>query len=142
MFGANLKRIMSEKNFTVTKLSQVSGVGKSSISQYLSGKNVPSADRIHVLADSLGCTIEELAAIPVGEKVIRKTPSGNSSEVFNVPVEMAAKLMHKKNNFVYEGLQQGVFPWGYAVKTSSQWSYFISSVKFTEHTGIPVSMEA
>lgn len=142
MFGENLKKIMNERNFTLTKLSQVSGVGKSSISQYLSGKNIPSADRIHVLADALECTVEELAVIPAGKKVIRKPLSGNSSEVFNVPVETAAKLMHKKNNFVYEGLQQGIFPWGYAVKTSSQWSYFISSVKFTEHTGIPVSIEA
>lgn len=141
MFGENLKRIMCERNFTVTKLSKVSGIGKSSISQYLSGKNVPSAERIRVLADTLECTVEELAVVPAGEKVVNKTPAGDSSEVFNVPVEMAAKLMHKKNNFVYEGLQQGVFPWGYAVKTSSQWSYFISSAKFTEYTGIPVSLE-
>ena len=42
----------------------------------------------------------------------------NWQEVFNVPVETAAKLMHKKNNFVYEGLRQCIFPWGYAVKTS------------------------
>ena len=38
MFGENLKKIMSEKGLSVTKVSQLSGVGKSSISQYLSGK--------------------------------------------------------------------------------------------------------
>jgi len=140
MFNDNLKKIMKEKGYTVTKLSQLSGVGKSSISQYLSGKNAPSSERIGVLADALGCTVDDLAVVPEGEKTIQKQMNGEQVEVFNVPVELAAKLMHKKNNFVYEGLRQGVFPWGYAVKTSSEWSYFISSVKFTEYTGIPVTM--
>ena len=138
MFGENLKKIMSEKGLSVTKVSQLSGVGKSSISQYLSGKNVPTSERIKVLADAIGCTVEELADIPTGEIVVKQTGL-NTEEVFNVPVELAAKLMHKKNNFVYEGLRQGVFPFGYAVQTSTQWSYFISSKKFTECTGIPVN---
>lgn len=137
MFGENLRRIMQERGYSVTKLSQVSGVGKSSISQYLSGKNIPTKERIVVIAKTLGCTVDELAAIPTG-KVVVKHIGDTQHEVFNVPVELAAKLMHKKNNFVYEGLRQGIFPWGYAVQTSSQWSYYISSVKFTEHTGIPV----
>jgi hypothetical protein len=53
-------------------------------------------------------------------------------------VKKAAKLMGKGEQFVRVGLQKGIFPWGYAVKTSSQYTYFISAAKFTEHTGIPV----
>ena len=53
-------------------------------------------------------------------------------------VREAAKLMGKGEQFIRVGLQQGIFPWGYAVKTSSQYTYFISAAKFTEHTGIPV----
>ena len=45
--------------------------------------------------------------------------------------------MGKSIQFVAKGLQDGVFPWGYAVKMKD-WSYFISSVKFTEYTGIKV----
>ena len=45
------------------------------------------------------------------------------------------------DDFVYEGLRQGIFPWGYAVKTSSTWSYYINSMKFTECTGIKVQLE-
>ena len=55
----------------------------------------------------------------------------------NVPVPVAAALMGKSRAWVMQGLQDGVFPWGYAVRMK-KWSYFISSVKFTEHTGIPV----
>lgn len=39
-----------------------------------------------------------------------------------------------------ETLRDGVFPWGYAVKLTN-WSYFISSVKFTEYTGIKVPLK-
>lgn len=57
--------------------------------------------------------------------------------VLNLPVTLAAKLMGKSRDWITRGLQDGVFPWGYAVKMKD-WSYFISSVKFTEYTGIEV----
>ena len=53
-------------------------------------------------------------------------------------VSMTAKLMNVSEQFVRVGLQKGVFPFGYAVKMSSQWTYFISKEKFTESTGIKV----
>lgn len=59
-------------------------------------------------------------------------------DTFNVPVTLAARLMGKNVEFVYMGLQQGLFPFGYAVKTSTRYSYFISSQKFEEYTGIRV----
>lgn len=58
-------------------------------------------------------------------------------EMVHLPVELVAKLMKKSPRFVRRGLQDGVFPWGYAVKLE-HWSYFISSVKFTECTGIQI----
>lgn len=53
-------------------------------------------------------------------------------------VQKAAKLMGVSEQFIRIGLQQGAFPWGNAVKMSSQWTYYISSQKFSEDTGIPV----
>lgn len=53
-------------------------------------------------------------------------------------VKETAKLMNCSEQFVREGLKKGVFPFGYAVKMSSYWTYFISPEKFTEHTGIEV----
>lgn len=53
-------------------------------------------------------------------------------------VKRVAELMGASEQFVRRGLQQGLFPWGYAVKTSSKWTYWISPVKFTEFTGIEV----
>jgi hypothetical protein len=53
-------------------------------------------------------------------------------------VEEAAKLLGANAQFVRTGLQQSVFPWGYAVKTSSHYTYFILTKKFEECTGIKV----
>jgi hypothetical protein len=53
-------------------------------------------------------------------------------------VQKAAKLMGVSEQFIRIGLQQGAFPWGNAVKMSSQWTYYINAIKFSEHTGIPV----
>jgi hypothetical protein len=62
-------------------------------------------------------------------------------DAFNVPVPVAAAKMQKHQDFVREGLKQGVFPFGYAVKTSGKYSYYISSVKFYECTGIKVEKD-
>ena len=53
-------------------------------------------------------------------------------------VKKAAKLMGASEQFIRLGLQQGIFPWGYAVKTSTQYTYFISSAKFAEFIGISI----
>lgn len=50
----------------------------------------------------------------------------------------AAKLMNVTQQFVRIGLQTGRLPFGYAVKMSGQYTYFISPEKFTEYTGIKV----
>ena len=51
-------------------------------------------------------------------------------------VEQVAGLMNVSPQFIRIGLQKGVFPFGYAVKMSDRWTYFISKVKFEESTGI------
>ena len=53
-------------------------------------------------------------------------------------VKETAKLMGVDPQFIRIGLQRGVLPFGYAVKTSSEWTYYISPVKFEEFTGIKV----
>ena len=56
-----------------------------------------------------------------------------------ISVHRVAQLMNVSEQFVRVGLQQGKFPFGYAVKMSSKWTYFINPVKFTEATGIHVN---
>ena len=56
-------------------------------------------------------------------------------------VKDVAKLMNASEQFVRRGLQNGVFQWGYAVKISNRYTYWISKDKFTMYTGIEVENE-
>ena len=132
-FAEKLKNLMGELDLTQSKLSDLTGIGKSSISQYLSGKNEPAKERQREIARALGVqesyfeTLEPVAAV-------------QHNRVVNVPVPLIGKLMRKSKEWVRQGLRDGVFPWGYAVKMTN-WSYFISSVKFTEYTGIQIPVK-
>lgn len=50
-------------------------------------------------------------------------------------VKEAAKLLGKSEQFVRIGLQRGILPFGYAVKMSSKWTYYISDHKMSECLG-------
>lgn len=66
---------------------------------------------------------------------------GGISQHHRLSVKQTAKLMNVSEQFIRRGLQQNRLPFGYAVQTSSKWTYFISRVKFTEYTGIEVPEE-
>lgn len=132
-FAEKLKALMGELDLSQSKLSDLTGIGKSSTSQYLSGKNEPSKDRKKEIARKLGVQEDYFDTFETAATV-------QHDGVFNLPVTLAAKLMGKSKEWVKQGLRDGVFPWGYAVKLTN-WSYFISSVKFTEYTGIKVPLK-
>lgn len=133
MFSDNLRKAMVAKGYNIAELSRRTGIGKPSISQYLSGKNKPSEKRIRELAEALEVDSMELDTGKIDPSKI-KTEQG----VYNLPVKTAAELMGVSLDFVYNGLRDGVLPFGWAVKNSSIWTYYISSAKFTEYTGIQV----
>lgn len=115
-FAEKLKVLMGELDLSQSKLSDLTGIGKSSISQYLSGKNEPSKDRKKEIARKLGVQEDYFDTFETAATV-------QHDGVFNLPVTLAAKLMGKSKEWVKQGLRDGVFPWGYAVKLTN-WSYF------------------
>lgn len=52
--------------------------------------------------------------------------------IAQMSVQEAAQELGKTEQFVRIGLQQGRFPWGYAVKMGREHSYFINRKKFRE----------
>lgn len=56
-------------------------------------------------------------------------------------IQKAAKLMNVSEQFVRVGLQKGNLPFGYAVKMSSKWTYYIDSDKFKKETGLEEVIE-
>jgi len=132
MFSELLKKAMIESNMTQTQLSALSGIGKSSISQYLSGKNVPTDKAKKKLADALDVSVDYF-----NEETVHLDPAPDGCTLKNVTVEHAAKLLGKSKQFVRVSLQRGVAPFGFAVKMSGdKYSYHISPKKFYEYAGV------
>lgn len=50
-------------------------------------------------------------------------------------VAEAARRLRKSEQWVRIGLQKGILPFGFAIKTSSKWSYHVSEHKLNEYLG-------
>ena len=131
-FANKLQTLMQDLDLTQARLSELTGIGKSSISQYLSGKNEPSKARKKEMAQALGVQEEYF-------ETFAATATIQQDAMINLPVPLAAKLMGKSKAWVEDGLQQGRFPWGYAVKMK-KWSYWINGKKFSEQEGIELPL--
>ena len=84
-FAENLRAAMAERNLTQAELSKRTGISKSFISQYLSGKFKPREDKLSVLAQALGTTKGALLGYESN-----RSDSGSSAHVLlKVPVYSA-----------------------------------------------------
>ena len=127
-FSEKLKKAMQDLGINQAKVVSLTGKSKGSISQYLSGKQTPSTEVQRDIAVSLGLNPDYFEQETPTLELAKKTDG-----VQTLDVMVAAKLMHMNHNTVRKGLQQGVFPWGYAIKTSeNRWVYFINAVRFSE----------
>ncbi len=126
-FHEKLKRVTNELNLNQTQLADLIGIGKSSLSQYLSGSHAPLPKRQTDIAIALGLAPnyfeqENPFAITKIDTKIRR-----------LDVNDAARLLGMAQETVRKGLQQRVFPWGYAIRTSeNRWAYFINEKRFYE----------
>ena len=131
-FSARLKKAMTDADMTQKQLSDETGLGKSSISQYLSGKNEPKGKTMILISNALDVPVEWLSGA-IDE------PSDDRQYLKKLPVEVAAKLMGVGKQMVRQGLKNGTLPFGYAVlMPSGKYRYYISPKKFTECTGIEI----
>ena len=121
-FSEKLKQALEELNLKQTQLVGLTGKSKASISQYLSGKQVPPTSLQREIALSLGLNADYFDSNDDALKPIKR-----------MSVAEAAKLLGTSRDTVYDGLRQGVFPWGYAIKTTEQsWTYIINKKRFKE----------
>lgn len=132
MFSEKLKKAMQELHLNQRQVCGMTGKSKGSVSQYLSGKQIPSEDVQRDIAVSLGLD-QDYFKKDDSQTVVLPTKEVRNGVIPRLDVEKAAKLLQMNHNTVRKGLQQGVFPWGYAVKTSEhRWSYFINAKRFAE----------
>ena len=128
---------MKELNLTQTQMVGLIGKSKASISQYLSDKQVPSEAKQRDIAVALG--LEEDYFSKLDDRMSALPPQKRKECIIpRLSVMDAARMMGINHQTVRKGLQQGVFPWGYGIKTSEHWVYFINAKRFSEIEGISV----
>lgn len=127
LFKDCLAAALQEKKMSGSDLSRVTGIGKSSISQYLTGKNIPSPMRMKILEESLGADFSASA--------IKETPE--SSGFHRAKVNTVARAMGMNAGTLRKGIRQGAFPWAYGIRTSSnRWVYVINQEKLEATEGL------
>ena len=137
-FSEKLKQAMQELHLNQRQVCGMTGKSKGSVSQYLSGKQIPSEDVQSAIAVALGLEADYFNKAD-GEVVILPNTELKNGVIPRLDVEKAAKLMQMNHETVRKGLRQGVFPWGYAVHTSeNRWAYFINAKRFAEIEGVKV----
>ena len=140
-FSDKLKSAMQQLGINQAQVVGLTGKSKGSISMYLNDKTVPSEKVQSDIAVSLGLAPdyfeqEEARTAVKLSKCEDGIPTLTIHQVAMLPEEAAVFLGMDKGT-VRKGLQQGVFPWGYAVKTSeNRWAYFINARRFAEIEGV------
>lgn len=137
-FNEKLKNVMQELHLNQVQVCGLTGKSKGSVCQYLSGKQIPSEAVQREIAKSLGLAedffcqdCEKVDALPKRERREGLIPRMEIAE--------AARLLQMNHVTVRKGLQQGVFPWGYAIHTSdNRWVYFINAKRFAEIEGLVI----
>lgn len=125
-FAKNLNKAMDERNMSQAELAKQIDKGKSSISQYLSGKNIPKDNVKQKIAEVLDCTIEYLDSGDPGKDI--------GSGIHNISVAEAARRLGKSQQYIRVGLQNQRLPFGTAVLVK-RWSYHISPKLLDEYIG-------
>ena len=137
-FSEKLKQAMQELHLSQRQVCGMTGKSKGSVSQYLSGKQIPSDDVQNAIAVALGLESDYFSKSDE-QVVVLPTAELKNGVIPRLDVEKAAKLLQMNHNTVRKGLQQGVFPWGYGIHTSdNRWVYFINAKRFAEIEGITV----
>ena len=136
-FSEKLKKAVKELNLTQTQIAGMTGKSKVSISQYISGKQIPSEEQQRDIAVSLGLE-EDYFSKPSDRTATLPMKKSKECIIQRLRVMDAARMMGINHQTVRKGLQQGVFPWGYGIKTSEHWVYFINAKRFSEIEGVSV----
>jgi len=111
---------MVDQNINQVELSRICGVSRSTVSKWMSGDSEPTKARRNEIAEAFDLPENYFEEIVIPKKKIETL----------TPKEVAY-LMGMSVGSIQKGLIQGIFPWGYAIRTSeNKHRYFINAKKF------------
>lgn len=85
VIAKNLRRIMLKANKSQADLSRELGIGKTTISAWMNGVNVPRMDKIDLLCEYFGCTRSDLMEPHDEEYYARSDTAKVAQEIFDNP---------------------------------------------------------
>lgn len=59
-FGIRLRKMMRKEDITQSELAELTGLTQQQISNYMSGKNMPSFAKVDMIARALRCHVDDL----------------------------------------------------------------------------------
>lgn len=131
MFAKKLKEVLDHAHMTQAQLAAKSGLTKASISQYMSGKHVPSPRAVSAIATALD--MPELYFTDETEQITET----NKRLPIRLTTKQAAKLMGVGAEMIRINLQNGKLPFGYAMKgTGNRYVYSINTKQFMKCVGV------
>lgn len=140
MFQERLEQAMQKLNLNQTRVASLTGISKASISQYLSGRQVPSDEKQREIAMALGLKPDFFKEDSISRRL--EEILATRGKIDDLKVEVAAGLMGMTRSTLENGLKQGIFKWGYAIRMSEdgqrQWRFFINAKRFAEEERIEI----
>lgn len=124
-FREKLSDLMADLGLTQKDVAEEISSSKAAVSQWLSGRNLPSPMRQAEIAVALGQKEDYFSGN-------EQRPNLRWSVERMTPAE-AAIILHMDKETICKGLRDCVFPWGYAVHMpSGRWVYWINRRKLLE----------
>ncbi len=133
-FDKKLKQAMEDLGLNQKRTAMLLDRSNSTISNWVHGNTIPTEEEQSEIAAALGLPPNYFE---VENPALKYRKCG--SEIPRLNIAEVAKIMGMAPSVVSKGLQQGVFPWGYAIKTTDKyWAYFINAKRFCEIEGIGI----
>lgn len=137
-FSEKLKAAMQQLGLNQSQVAALTGKSRSSVSQWISGTQVPPTKKQSEIAVAIGIDAGYFDAEAPEVSILNQ----RDRVVAEIKAKDAARLMRMSTATLESGLKQGVFPWGYAIKTSPQrYRYFINARRFSEIEGVSIPKE-
>lgn len=90
--GNNMRLARKKTNLTLMKLAELSGISYQAINRYEIDKTMPGIDKVEILADVLGISIDEYIGHDAKKQTDRRKKLTDREKLFNLIIE-AEKIL-------------------------------------------------
>lgn len=108
----NLFKLLKEKNISQKELSDSTGISTGNISDWKSGRSMPSADKLNILANELNCSVDYLIGRTDFSEEENQLICHNLSEYLNTlktPFKLVGRTQYEVPFDVVLDIKKGIY---------------------------------